>query len=125
MPEMTPAASPQQGQQPQQPPFGAQPAAGATPNNGYKAAGLQKLGVLIDGLATLIPMLGATSDEGKDVIDAVRKLGKHIQPGAVSPASQKNTLQQMMMKAQQNGQVGQQLQAQRMQQAQGGQGQAA
>jgi hypothetical protein len=121
MPEMTPQAPGQQGQQPQQPPFGSNPAAGSTPNSGYRAAGLQKLGVLIDGLATLIPMLGATSDEGKDVIDAVRKLGKHIQPGATSPAQQKSTLEQMLMKSQQNGQVGQQLQAQRAQQAQGGQ----
>ena len=92
---------------------------GATPNKGFEAAGLQKLGVIVKELESLVPMVGATSEVGKAVLDALRGLAKHIPTGAVSPASQRNVMQDMMMKAQQNGQMQQQLDKQRMQPAAG------
>jgi hypothetical protein len=88
---------------------------GATPNRGFEAAGLQKLGVLVKAMEELIPMFGAASEIGKDVLKALQSLAKHIPTGAVSPASQKNTLQDMMMKATQNGSMQQQLDKSRMQ----------
>ncbi len=93
---------------------------GATPNKGFEAAGVQKLGVIVKELETLIPMVGATSEVGKAVLDALGKLAKHIPTGAVSPASQRNVMQDMMMKAQQNGQMQQQLDKQRAQPPGGG-----
>jgi hypothetical protein len=114
MPEMPPAPG-QQGQQPQQPPFGANPASQATPNRGYEAAALQKLGVILKEMESLVPMFGATSEPGKDVISALSKLAKHIPTGAVSPASQKNVTQDMMLKNQQNAAMMQRLQQQKAQ----------
>jgi len=88
---------------------------GATPNKGFEAAGLQKLGVIVKELESLVPMVGATSEVGKAVLDSLSKLAKHIPTGAVSPASQRNVMQDMMMKAQQNGQMQKQLDGQRAQ----------
>ena len=88
---------------------------GATPNKGFEAAGVQKLGVIVKELESLVPMVGATSEVGKAVLDALGKLAKHIPTGAVSPASQRNVIQDMMQKAQQNGQMQQQLDKSRAQ----------
>ena len=88
---------------------------GATPNKGFEAAGIQKLGVIVKELESLVPMVGATSEVGKAVLDALRGLAKHIPTGAVSPASQRNVIQEMMQKAQQNGSMQQQLDKQRAQ----------
>lgn len=82
---------------------------GATPNKGYEAAGLQKLGVLVKEMESLIPMLGATTDAGKAVLEALGKLVKHVPTGSVSPASNRNVLQQMFTAAQQNGAMQKQL----------------
>ena len=88
---------------------------GATPNKGFEAAGIQKLGVIVKELESLVPMVGATSEVGKAVLDSLSKLAKHIPTGAVSPASQRNVIQEMMQKAQQNGSMQQQLDKQRAQ----------
>ena len=88
---------------------------GSTPNKGFEAAGIQKLGVIVKELESLVPMVGATSEVGKAVLDALGKLAKHIPTGAVSPASQRNVIQEMMQKAQQNGSMQQQLDKSRAQ----------
>ncbi len=93
---------------------------GATPNKGFEAAGIQKLGVIVKEMESLIPMLGTGTEAGKAVLEALGKLAKHIPTGAVSPASQRNVTQEMMMKAQQNGAMQQQLDKQRMQPPGGG-----
>lgn len=125
MPEMTPPAGGAPPGQPQQPPFGANPAMGATPNKGFEAAGLQKLGVLVKEMESLIPLLGVGSEPGKAVYEAIGKLMKHVPQGSVSPASQKHTIQDMMMKAQQNGSMQKQLDQSRMQPPGGGGGPSA
>ena len=68
MPIPAPAAP---GGQPAQPPFGGTPATGATPNKGYEAAGLQKLGVLVKQMEQMLPELGASSDAGNVMLDLV------------------------------------------------------
>ena len=103
------------GAQAPQAPFGQSPVTGPTPNKGFEAAGIQKLGVIVKELESLVPMVGATSEVGKAVLDALGKLAKHIPTGAVSPASQRNVIQDMMQKAQQNGQMQQQLDKSRAQ----------
>lgn len=60
-------------------------------------------------------MAGTTSDLGKDVLDALRKLSKHVPAGSVTPAAEKNNIQQMMMR---NAQGNEQMQA--LKAAQGG-----
>lgn len=82
-------------------------------------AGLQKLGVLVNSLSELIPMLGASSPAGQDLLDTVKKLAKHVPPGTASPAQGGNQIQRM---ATQNAQSGQAIAALKNQQAQQGGG---
>jgi hypothetical protein len=117
MPTPAPAAP---GGQAQQPPFGSTSATSSTPNKGYEAAGLQKLGVVVKQLEGLLPEVGASSEIGKDVLKALNMLVKHVPAGAVTPAAQKNSLEAMQRNQVQNGQTMQALQAMR---AGGGQGQ--
>lgn len=114
--------SPTVSQPSQQPPFGSSPATGPTPNRGYEAAALQRLGVVVKQLEELLPMAGAGSEIGKAVLEALNKLVKLVPQGSVTPAGQKNALDQMQMKNAQNNQQMQALMAQRMQGAQGGAG---
>lgn len=109
--------------QPNQPPFGTTPATGPTPNRGYEAAGLQRLGLVVKQLEEILPMVGAGSDIGKEVLKALNGLVKLVPAGSVSPAAQKNNLEQMALK---NAQGNQQMQAIRQQMMQAQQkGQAA
>jgi hypothetical protein len=108
------------GGQPQQPPFGSSSATSATPNQGYQAAGLQELGVIVKQLESLLPKVGASSDIGKAVLDALGKLVKFVPQGSVTPAAQKNSIEKQQMGMLQNNQ---QMQAIRQMMQQKGQGQ--
>ena len=114
-----PTAPAAAGQQSQQPPFGSSPATGPTANRGYEAAALQRLGLVVKQLEELIPVAGATTDVGKAVLEALNKLVKLVPPGSVSPAAQKNNIEQLAMRNTQNNAQMQAVMAQR-QQAQGG-----
>lgn len=106
MTPQAPAAVP--GGQPAQPPFGTTSATGPTPNRGYEAAGLQRLGLVVKQLEELIPMFGAASEPGKACLDALNKLVKLVPAGSVSPASEKSNIENMAMR---NTQANQQMQA--------------
>ena len=110
--------------QPQAPPMGTSPATGPSPNKGYEAAALQRLGLVVKQLSELVPLAGATTDIGKDILKALTTLTKHVPSGSVTPAAEKNNIERMSM---QNTQSNQQMQALKQQMAQGGQqgGQAA
>jgi hypothetical protein len=128
MPAQSPAAAGQPsaaggpGAQPQQPPFGQSGATQPTPNKGFEAAGLQRLGMAVKQLEMLVPMLGSGSEVGKDVLKALNMLVKHVPVGGSSPAAEKNQIEQMAM---QNAQRSQQVQQMRQQPAAGGQMQKA
>lgn len=128
MPEMTPspaAGAPVPppgaggGAAPPTPPMGSSPATGPTANKGMEAAGLQKLGLVVRGLEQLLPMFGATSDIGQAVMSAIKSLAKHVPPGAVTPAAEKNQIEQLAMR---HAQQGQQMQALRPPPGAGGPG---
>ena len=116
MPIPAPAAP---GGQPAQPPFGQTPATGATPNKGYEAAGLQKLGVVVKQLEGLIAELGATSEPGQAVLKALNSLVKFVPAGSVTPAAQKNSIEAQQRSMAQNNQ---QMMALKQRLAQGGGG---
>jgi len=82
--------------------MGVSSATGPTPNAGFEAAARQRLGVIIRQLEQMVPQIGATSEIGKDVLKALNMFSKHIQPGEVTPAAERNTLEQTMMQNQQN-----------------------
>jgi hypothetical protein len=98
--------------------MGSSPATGPTPNRGFEAAGLQRLGLVIKQLEQLVPLLGAGSEPGKAVLDALRSLSKHIPSGSVTPGAERANIDRMAM---QNAQSNQLMQRMRQQQAQGGQ----
>ena len=107
MPDGTPTSVPGQPQTPQAP-FGSTPAVQPTPNRGHEAAGMQKLGMLVQGMGDALPLLGPTSEAGMALLDCIKKLSKFVPSGAVSPAGQRNQLEQMALK---QGQNNQQMQA--------------
>ncbi len=98
-----PAPAPPGGQ-PQQPPFGQTPATGSTPNKGFEAAGLQKLGVVVKQLEGLVAELGATSEPGQAVLKALTSLVKFVPAGSVTPAAQKNSIEAQQRNMAQNNQ---------------------
>ncbi len=119
MAPQAPAAVPGSSQ-PQQAPFGTTPATGPSPNRGYEAAGLQRLGSVVKQLEELVPMFGAASAPGKAVLDALNKLVKLVPAGSVTPAAQKNNIEQMAMRNTRDNQQMQALQQMRMQGGQQG-----
>lgn len=113
MPEQSPAAVP--GSQQTQAPFGTSGATGPTPNRGYEAAGLQRLGAVVKQMEELLSMLGASSEPGQAVLKALNSLVKFVPAGAVTPAAERNNIQQMAQRnAMQDGQL-KALQQQRQQ----------
>src|SRR5208282_4558365 len=119
MPDPAPAANPNPTQQ--KPPFGQAAATQPTPNRGYEAAGLQRLGLVVQGLQEILPQVGSGSDVGQAILKALTGLSKFVPPGAVTPAAQKQQLERMAQAQQQGNQQMQALSAQRQQQApQGG-----
>lgn len=109
MPGMTP--QPAQGG-PQQAPMGVSSVTGPTPNRGLEAAGMQRLGMVIKILTDLLPMVGATSEVGVAAMDAIKKFAKYIPAGTVSPASERNNIEQMAMRNQENSATLQQMKPQ-------------
>ena len=96
-------------QQTQSPPMGVSSATGPTPNKGYEAAAMQRLGLVIKQLTDILPLAGATSDIGKTILDVLGKLAKHVPSGSNSQASERNAIDQMAMKNMQASQTNQQL----------------
>jgi hypothetical protein len=113
-----PAPAPPGGQ-PAQPPFGQTPATGSTPNKGFEAAGLQKLGVVVKQLEGLVAELGSSSEPGQAVLKALSSLVKFVPAGSVTPAAQKNSIEAQQRNMAQNNQQMMALK-QRAAQGQGG-----
>jgi len=101
--------------------MGVSPATGPTPNKGYEAAAMQRLGLVIKQLTEILPLAGAASDIGKTVLDVLGKLTKHVPAGSNSQASERNAIDQMAMKNAQATQTNQMLQKQSMGPPGGGQ----
>ena len=118
MPDGTQASVPGQ-PAPAQAPFGSTPVTSPSANRGHEAAGMQKLGVVLQLLQEVQHLFGPGSEQWKMVHDMVGKLAKLIPAGAVGPAGQRNQLEQM---AQKQGQQNQQMQMLRAQQAKAAQG---
>ena len=79
---------------------------------------MQKLGSVVKQLEELIPMLGAASEPGKAVLDALKTLVKLVPAGSTTPASERAQIEKMAM---QNTQQNQQMKMMQQQKAQGGQ----
>jgi hypothetical protein len=108
----TPASPPVVGAggPPGQPPFGG--AGGAsmpTPNKGAEANGTALIQVAIKVLEKVIPMVGVTSEIGKDVIKSLNTLAKIAPPGSGSPGVEQNAMQNLMLQQKQDNPMLQQM----------------
>ena len=81
---------------------------------------MQRLGLILKQLQEALPLAGATSDLGKDILKALNVLVKHVPPGASSPAAEKNNIESLAMRNAQQGMASRQLAEQRAKQMQGG-----
>ena len=121
MPDAIPASAPAPASggpgQPaaKQAPFGSSPATGPTPNRGYEAAAAQKLGLVLKQLGEMIPLAGATSEMGMAIMDMIKKGSKFVPQGSVTPAAEKNQIDNMAMKNTQNNAQMQAIMAQKQQ----------
>ena len=93
------------GAAPPQPPMGVSPATQPTANRGAEMAGVQKLALVTRELESILVMVGAGSEIGKDVLKAINSLVKHAPAGGATPASQQNQIQEMARKNAQSGQA--------------------
>lgn len=99
---------------PIKPPFGSTPSVTPTQNPGLEVAGVQRLGVIIHMLTETLPMVGATSDVGESVLNAIKTLSKHVKAGSVTPAAEANQLQKAQFQNAQNASMLQRLKASQM-----------
>lgn len=111
------------GAQPQQAPFGQSPVTGPTPNQGFEAAALKRVGLVVKQLTEVLQLAGASSEVGKDILKAINMLVKHVPSGSVTPADEKGETERRAMANTQNNQQMQSLR--QSQQPQGGQPQQA
>lgn len=79
---------------------------------------MQKLGVVVKQLESILPELGASSEAGQAVLKALNSLVKFVPAGSVTPAAQKNSIEAQQRNMMQNNQQMQALK-QRMQGAGG------
>ena len=66
----------------------------------------------------MLPQLGASSDAGKAVLECLNKLVKFVPAGSVTPAAQKNSIEQQQRMMAQNNQQMAAVQQMRQKQAQ-------
>jgi hypothetical protein len=71
-------------------------------NRGLQAKGLTQVQTAVRILEQALPLLGADSDPGRDVIKALTSLSKHIPPGSTSPGVERTGLQTMMQQQRQD-----------------------
>jgi len=99
MPAPPGAAAPPGGPPPPgQPPIGSSPATGPTQNLGHAAKGMQAVGALLNGMAMVIPLVGANTDIGQALAKALIDIGKHAPPGSSTPQGENNFMQSMMQR---------------------------
>lgn len=54
-------------------------------------------------LEMVIPLAGSSSPLGQTVMKALKEIGAHVPPGAVTPADMQNMIQQLIMRQAQFG----------------------
>lgn len=119
MPQQPQAAPAQPGAKPAAP-FGQTSAMAPTANKGAEAAAMQKLAMGVKLISDAFSAAGATSELGQKILEILPKLSKMVPMGASTPASERNTMQDMAMKQAQQNQQMQQFRQQQMAAQQGG-----
>lgn len=81
---------------------------------------MQRVGVVIKQVQDIMQLVGAGSEMGKKLLKALNTLVDLAPAGNVSNASERNMLEQSLMRNTQNGQQQQMLKQQQAKQASGG-----
>jgi hypothetical protein len=71
---------------------------------------MQQLGLVVKQLTELLPKLGVSSEPGQAVLKAITAISKFVPPGSVTPAGERQNIENMALK---NAQNNQQMQAMR------------
>lgn len=114
MPEMPPVggASPMPPPGLMPPPGARPPQAGApgptpgtmpTPNQGQHVAGLAMIGVIVKLMERAIPLLGAGTEAGRDLVKSLSSLSRHVPAGALSPGIENTAIERLALQNRQNG----------------------
>lgn len=90
-------------------PFGSSSASQATPNAGADAVAYQAIGAVVTLMQNVLVKVGAMTEPGKALIDAMKILTKAVPAGSVTPAVVGNQLDQAKMQNTQNGAMQQQM----------------
>ena len=101
-------------------PFGQTSATGPTPNQGYEAQAMQQLGVAIKQMEQLVPLVGANSELGMEILKTLPRLAKFSPPGAVNPAGEKNAMETALLRNARQTMLLQQIKQAQAAAAQGG-----
>lgn len=99
------------GAPPGTPPFGPSPVSLPVPNRGLEAAALARVKVALKILEMAVPALGAETEPGRAVLDAIRSLAKHVPPGSSSPGVETTALQDLMLRQRQESPMHQVMRA--------------
>ena len=70
---------------------------------------MKSLGVALDGLTMVLQAFGANSEPGQAILDSIKKLGKFVPPGAVTPADKVSVYERLLMQTKQGAQQMQQM----------------
>lgn len=73
---------------------------------------MQQLGVINRQLTEILSKVGPSSELGQTILDVLKKLSRHAEPGSVTPQQEANQLQKAQLQNAQNGQVLQMLRQQ-------------
>jgi hypothetical protein len=95
---MMPGAAPQGSPQ-----LGSSPATGPTPNVGDHVRGNALIGAALNAMAMAVPLVGAQSEIGQELLSAMQRIGKKMPPGATSPGGEGNALDALRARQQQTG----------------------
>lgn len=95
--------------QPAQAPMGVSSVTGPTPNKGFEAQAVQRLGGIASLLHETLPMVGYNSELGKAIGNLLDKIVKLLPSGNQDQQAQKNMWQSQMQKQAQQAQMAQSL----------------
>lgn len=98
-----PGLTPPQAQRPPMPNApGPTPGTMPTPNQGQHVAGLAMIGVIVKLMERAIPLLGAGSEAGRDLVKSLSNLSRHVPPGALSPGVEGTAIEKLALQQRQN-----------------------
>lgn len=67
-----------------------------TPDRGLQAAALAQVNVAVQILTKALPLIGASSQAGKEIMRSIQSLAKIVPPGTSSPGIESNALAGLM-----------------------------